>query len=44
VDLVDGASRFQKLDNKALQLWLENYYSVDELWKRNILSQGQPNI
>ena len=44
VDLVDEASRFQKLDSKALQLWLENYYSVDELWKRNILSQGQPNI
>lgn len=42
VDQVDGASRFQKLENKSLQLWLEDYYSVDELWKRNILSQGQP--
>ena len=44
VDLVDGASHFQKLDNKALQLWLENNYSLDELWKRNIITQGQPKI
>ena len=44
VDLVDGASRFQRLNNEALSIWLDNYYPVDELWKRNILSQGQPNI
>lgn len=42
VDLENGESCFRKLDSKALRLWLENYYSVDELWKRNILTQGQP--
>lgn len=42
VDLEEGESRFRKLDSKTLSLWLENYYSVDELWKRSILSQGQP--
>ncbi len=43
VDQIDGASQFRKLDKTSLKLWLDNYYSVDELWKRNILSQGQPN-
>lgn len=42
VDQENGESRFRKLDSKALSLWLENYYSIDELWKRSILSQGQP--
>lgn len=44
VDLVAGASRFQRLDIDALQLWLDDYYSLDELWKCSILTQGQPNI
>ena len=44
VDQVDGESHFQKLESETLRLWLENYYSVDELWKRNILSQGQPKF
>jgi len=44
VDLVNGESQFRQLENEDLQLWLENYYSVDELWKRNILSQGQPKF
>ena len=44
VDLVDGASRFSKLDTQSLHLWMENYYSVDDLWKRNILTQGQPKF
>ena len=26
VDLVDGASRFQRLNNEALSIWLDNYY------------------
>lgn len=44
VDQTDGASHFQKLSNEDLQLWLENNYSVDDLWKQNILSNGQPNF
>lgn len=44
VDQVRGESRFQQLNTKELQLWLEEYYSVDELWKQNILTKGQPNF
>lgn len=43
VDQVGGESRFMQLDTKELQLWLEEYYSVDELWKQNILTKAQPN-
>lgn len=42
VDQVGGESRFMQLDTKELQLWLEEYYSVDELWKQNILTKAQP--
>ena len=44
VDLVQGASQFKRLSYAELSLWLEENYSMDELWKRNIVSQGQPNL
>lgn len=42
VDQIDGESVFERLDSKALAQWLEDY-TIDDLWKRNIITKGQPN-
>lgn len=43
VDQVDGESVFKRLDSETLHLWLEDY-TIDDLWKRNIITTGQPNM
>lgn len=43
VDQVDGESRFERLKEDAFQQWLEDY-TIDDLWKRNIITGGQPNF
>ena len=42
VDQINGESKFKRLDSNKLSLWLEDY-TIDDLWKRNIISTGQPN-
>ena len=42
VDLNDGESQFNRLDDNSLKEWLD-VYSVGDLWQRNILTGGQPN-
>jgi len=42
VDLVDGETKFNRLSNYNLNQWLEDY-TIDDLWKRNIITGGQPN-
>ena len=41
VDQRDGESYFNRLDNQTLSAWL-NEYTIDDLWKRNIITGGQP--
>ncbi len=43
VDQIDGASKFTRLNNDTLSEWLDDY-TIDDLWKRNIISSGQPNF
>jgi predicted ATPase len=42
VDQVDGESKFKRLNSDTLMQWLEDY-TIDDLWKRNIINTGQPN-
>lgn len=42
VDQVNGESIFKRLDSDSLAVWLDDY-TVDDLWKRNIIPSGQPN-
>lgn len=42
VDQIDGASVFKRLQNETLKKWLDDY-TIDDLWKRNIITGGQPN-
>ncbi len=42
VDQIDGCSKFNRLNANKLQEWLEDY-TIDDLWKRNIITTGQPN-
>jgi len=42
VDQINGESLFERLNSETLKLWLEDY-TIDDLWKRNIISTGQPN-
>ncbi len=42
VDQIDGCSKFNRLNADELQEWLEDY-TIDDLWKRNIITTGQPN-
>jgi predicted ATPase len=42
VDQIDGCSKFNRLSANELQEWLEDY-TIDDLWKRNIITTGQPN-
>lgn len=43
VDQINGCSKFSRLDASKLQECLEDY-TVDDLWKRNIITTGQPNF
>ena len=43
VDQIDGCSKFNRLDSTKLQQWLDDY-TIDDLWKRNIITTGQPNF
>ena len=42
VDQINGESVFKRLDSETLVQWLEDY-TIDDLWKRNIITTGQPN-
>lgn len=42
VDQVDGETIFNRLSSNNLNQWLEDY-TIDDLWKRNIITGGQPN-
>jgi predicted ATPase len=42
VDQINGESKFERLDSSKLSQWLDDY-TIDDLWKRNIISTGQPN-
>ncbi|EHO12581.1 AAA family ATPase [Myroides odoratimimus] len=42
VDQVEGESVFKRLDSESLSEWLDTY-TIDDLWKRNIINSGQPN-
>jgi len=43
VDQIDGESKFGRLNSTTLNKWLEDY-TIDDLWKRNIIMGGQPNF
>ena len=43
VDQIDGNSKFKRLSGVELSQWLEEY-TIDDLWKRNIITTGQPNF
>lgn len=43
VDQIDGESVFNRLEPESLAQWLEEY-TIDDLWKRNIITTGQPNF
>lgn len=41
VDQHNGESSFNRLESNSLAIWLEDY-TIDDLWKRNIIKGGQP--
>lgn len=41
VDQISGESQFNRLESSTLEKWLEEY-TIDDLWKRNIINKGQP--
>lgn len=43
VDNVQGETKITRLDNEQYKGWLEEY-TLDELWKRNIINKAQPNF
>lgn len=43
VDQINGESKFKRLKDSELEQWLEEY-TIDDLWKRNIITTGQPNF
>jgi predicted ATPase len=43
VDQINGESIFNRLDSESLKDWLEDF-TIDDLWKRNIITTGQPNF
>jgi predicted ATPase len=43
VDQINGESTFERLSSETLKLWLDDY-TIDDLWKRNIIRTGQTNI
>jgi predicted ATPase len=42
VDQINGQTIFNRLNSENLQQWLDDY-TIDDLWKRNIITGGQPN-
>lgn len=42
VDQKEGESVFKRLESSSLKQWLDTY-TIDDLWKRNIINAGQPN-
>jgi len=40
---VDGATTLERLDSEQLRGWLDDYQSLGELWKRNVLG-GRPSL
>ncbi|MFI3296904.1 MAG: AAA family ATPase [bacterium] len=42
VDQVDGKSQFKRLKEEDISLWIEDFYTIGELWKRNIITNAQP--
>jgi len=42
VDQINGESEFNRLDSEMLSQWLDDF-TIDDLWKRNIIDKGQPN-
>nr|WP_294858671.1 AAA family ATPase [uncultured Fluviicola sp.] len=42
VDQIEGNSVFNRLKEEDLASWL-NDYTIDDLWKRNLIEGGQPN-
>lgn len=42
VDQIDGETIFNRLSTENLNQWLEDY-TIDDLWKRKIITGGQPN-
>lgn len=42
VDQINGESIYKRLSSDELEDWLEEY-TIDELWKRNMVHNGQPN-
>ncbi len=42
VDQINGETNFNRLSSENLHQWLEDY-TIDDLWKRNIITSGQPN-
>lgn len=43
VDQKNGESVFERLNSEKLKIWLEDY-TIDDLWKRNIIPTGQLNF
>lgn len=43
VDNINGETTFSRLDPDKYRGWLEEY-TIDELWKRNIINKAQPNL
>lgn len=41
-DQVGGETIFKRLNSEILAPWLEEF-TIDDLWKRNIIDNGQPN-
>lgn len=37
VDRDENGSKFKRLDEKKLAVWLEEDYTLENLWKKNIL-------
>ena len=40
---LDGATTLERLDTDQLLGWLEDYQTLGELWKRNVLG-GRPSL
>lgn len=43
VDNINGETQIERLDNEKYKNWLEEY-TLDELWKQNIINKAQPNF
>jgi conserved domain protein len=42
VDNIDGESRFERLKEEELAIWLDEY-AIGDMWKQNIINTGQPS-